>query len=74
VNFTELHVMRDAIHPIRGQLRDKGAGHHSDWLILITSTKELAAAARDIEQGGYYLEVVELYAIAAEFNPNRKTT
>ncbi len=59
--------MQDAIQPIADHLRDIGAGHHSDWLIKITNTKELAAVARDIEQGGYDQEADELYAIAAEY-------
>ncbi len=59
--------MQDAIQPIADHLRDIGAGHHSDWLIKITNTKELAAVARDIEQCGYEQEADELYAIAAEY-------
>lgn len=71
-NAVKQQEMQEAIQPIADHLRDIGAGHHSGWLIKITNTKELAAAARDIEQGGYYQEAAELYAIAAEFNPNPK--
>lgn len=65
--------MQDAIQSIAVRLRDIGAGHHSDWLIKITNTKELTAAARDIEQGGYYQEAAELYAVAAEFQSQLET-